>query len=433
MISAVLLINAKGDIVISRVYRDDVTINTANSFRMKVIAAKETGSEPPLKAINKTHFMYIRYRKMFFVAVTTANANASMCFEFLMAMINIFKGYFGDEFDEGTVRDNFTLVYELLDEILDFGYPQTSSLEVLKMYINLGSQKKLKNLAVQQNLSNMITGALDWRRDGIRYKNNRVFIDVLESVNILMSQNGTLLRSDVTGLIKMKAELTGMPECKFGLNDKLLMDRDAAAGGGNARARRSNAVELEDCAFHRCVRLRTFDTDRTITFVPPDGEFELMRYRITDNINLPFRIIPVIEEREKTSVAMNIKAIANFSEKLFATNVVITIPTPPNTARCKLNVGAGRAKYEPERQAIVWRIRRFPGEAEYSLRGNVSLIAAHKGKAWARTPIRVQFQVAMFTASGLQVRSLKVFERSSYATTKWVRYITKAGNYHFRT
>lgn len=98
---------------------------------------------------------------------------------------------------------------------------------------------------------------------------------MLESVNILMSQNGTLLRSDVTGKIKMKALLTGMPECKFGLNDKLLMDRDAAAGGGGKR--RSQSVELEDCAFHRCVRLRTFDTDRTITFVPPDGEFELMR------------------------------------------------------------------------------------------------------------------------------------------------------------
>jgi len=99
---------------------------------------------------------------------------------------------------------------------------------------------------------------------------------VLESVNILMSQNGTLLRSDVTGVIKMKALLTGMPECKFGLNDKLLMDRDGGASSGTRRGK-SQAVELEDCAFHRCVRLRTFDTDRTITFVPPDGEFELMR------------------------------------------------------------------------------------------------------------------------------------------------------------
>ena len=72
------------------------------------------------------------------------------------------------------MRDNFTLVYELLDEILDFGYPQTSSLEVLQAYINLGSQKKLKNINTHADLSSMITGALDWRREGIRYRKNEV-------------------------------------------------------------------------------------------------------------------------------------------------------------------------------------------------------------------------------------------------------------------
>jgi hypothetical protein len=37
-------------------------------------------------------------------------------------------------------------------------------------------------------------------------------------------------------------------------------------------------VELDDCRFHQCVRLTDFDATRTISFVPPDGEFELMRY-----------------------------------------------------------------------------------------------------------------------------------------------------------
>jgi AP-2 complex subunit mu-1 len=29
-------------------------------------------------------------------------------------------------------------------------------------------------------------------------------------------------------------------------------------------------------AFHQCVKLGKFDMDRTISFVPPDGEFQLM-------------------------------------------------------------------------------------------------------------------------------------------------------------
>ena len=72
-----------------------------------------------------------------------------------------------------------------------------------------------------------------------------------------------------------------MPECKLGLNDKLVLDRgDGQAGGGGKGGggkKKPAGVELDDVQFHRCVQLGKFDADRTITFVPPDGEFELMK------------------------------------------------------------------------------------------------------------------------------------------------------------
>ena len=40
-------------------------------------------------------------------------------------------------------------------------------------------------------------------------------------------------------------------------------------------------MELEDVKFHQCVRLSHFESDRTISFIPPDGEFELMSYRLS--------------------------------------------------------------------------------------------------------------------------------------------------------
>ena len=42
---------------------------------------------------------------------------------------------------------------------------------------------------------------------------------------------------------------------------------------------KSKSVELEDVQCHQCVRLSRFENDRTISFIPPDGEFELMSYR----------------------------------------------------------------------------------------------------------------------------------------------------------
>jgi AP-2 complex subunit mu-1 len=59
------------------------------------------------------------------------------------------------------------------------------------------------------------TGALSWRRSGIKYRKNEAFVDVIEDVNLLMSAAGTVLRADVTGQIIMRAYLSGTPECKF--------------------------------------------------------------------------------------------------------------------------------------------------------------------------------------------------------------------------
>jgi AP-2 complex subunit mu-1 len=43
---------------------------------------------------------------------------------------------------------------------------------------------------------------------------------------MVTSATGQLLRSEVHGRVMMKTQLTGMPECKFGLNDKLIMEKE---------------------------------------------------------------------------------------------------------------------------------------------------------------------------------------------------------------
>lgn len=48
-------------------------------------------------------------------------------------------------------------------------------------------------------------------------------------------------------------------------------------------------------------------------------------------------------------------------------------------------------------------------------------------------PISVRFEVPYFTVSGIQVRYLKIVERSGYQALPWVRYITQSGDYSIRT
>mmetsp|Transcript_21948 Transcript_21948/g.25372 ORF Transcript_21948/g.25372 Transcript_21948/m.25372 type:complete len:427 (+) Transcript_21948:134-1414(+) len=425
MISMILVLNQKGDIMISRQYRDDVSRAAADSFRLQVIAAKETGTQAPVKRIENCSFLYTRHLNMYFVALTRSNVNPALVFEYLFQKIRILKAYLGEDFDENSMRNNMTLIYELMDETMDFGYPQNCAVDVLRLYINLGNVRPQDEPDTSQ-LTSQITGAIDWRREGIRHKKNEVYIDVLESVNLLLSSTGQILRNEVTGQVQMNTKLTGMPECKFGLNDKLVIEKESSQN-------RKPGVEIDDCTFHRCVRLGKFDADRTITFIPPDGEFELMRYRVTDNINLPFRIIPIFREHQgQNRLSINMKVIANFASTLFATHVVVKIPVPKNTAKTKIKTSFGRAKYEPEQHAIVWRVKRFPGCSECVFGADVDLMPTVRHKAWSRPPINVDFQVPMFTASGVHVRFLRVYDKSGYHTNRWVRYITKAGGYQVR-
>jgi AP-2 complex subunit mu-1 len=44
----------------------------------------------------------------------------------------------------------------------------------------------------------------------------------------------------------------------------------------------------------------------------------------------------------------------------------------------------------------------------------------------------MDFQIPMHSSSGVQVRFLKVYEKSSYQTSRWVKYLTKAGEYQMR-
>ncbi|KAG8908525.1 hypothetical protein FRB99_005885 [Tulasnella sp. 403] len=425
-VGAFFIFNQKGEVLISRLYRPDLKRSIADVFRIQVVSNSDVRS--PIITLGSTSFFHVRVNNVYIMSVTKNNANAALVFEFIYKFISIGKSYFG-KVDEESVKNNFVLIYELIDEILDFGFPQNSEIDTLKMYITTESVKS--EMAVREESSKITiqaTGATSWRRNDIKYKKNEAFVDVVESVNLLMSAKGTILRADVDGHIMMRAYLSGTPECKFGLNDKLVLDRgERAADGGD------DAVELDDCQFHQCVRLGKFDADRSITFIPPDGEFELMKYRSTRDVNLPLKVIPSVVEHGKSKVEYTVTLRTNFSNKLSATEIALRIPTPLNTTRVELKVPHGKAKYVPAENVILWKIPRLQGGAEATLSGFTELTATTNRQAWARPPIDVDFQVLMLTASGLSVRYLKVFEKSNYHSVKWVRYLTKAsGTYQIR-
>jgi len=273
-----------------------------------------------------------------------------------------------------------------------------------------------------------VTNAVSWRSEGIKHRKNEIFLDVVEKLNLLVNSNGTLLRSEIVGALKMRSFLSGMPELKLGLNDKLLFEAAGRSGKGKA-------VEMEDIKFHQCVRLARFENDRTISFIPPDGEFDLMTYRLNTQVKPLIWIEAVVESHSHSRVEYMVKAKAQFKQRSSANNVEIIVPVPPDADTPQFKTNIGSVKYSPEKDAVVWTIKQFQGGKEYLMRAHFGLPSVgieDDGGKLAKPPIQVKFEIPYFTVSGIQVRYLKIIEKSGYAALPWVRYITQNGDYQVR-
>ena len=106
----------------------------------------------------------------------------------------------------------------------------------------------------------------------------------------------------------MKCYLSGMPELRLGLNDKVMFET-------TGRATRGKAVEMEDVKFHQCVRLSRFENDRTISFIPPDGEFELMSYRLNTQVKPLIWVECIVESHSGSRIEYMLKVRSTYLHK----------------------------------------------------------------------------------------------------------------------
>ena len=221
----------------------------------------------------------------------------------------------------------------------------------------------------------------------------------------------------------MKCYLSGMPELRLGLNDKVMFET-------TGRATRGKAIEMEDVKFHQCVRLSRFENDRTISFIPPDGEFELMSYRLNTQVKPLIWVECVVESHSGSRIEFMLKARAQFKRRSTANNVEISIPVPDDADSPRFRTNVGAVQYAPEKSAIVWKIKQFGGGKEFLMRAELGLpsvkgddergggmtggfggsMGGIRGEGKGKRPISVKFEIPYFTTSGIQVRYLKIIE-----------------------
>src|ERR1700712_2790346 len=139
-------------------------------------AEDESSSVPPCFSNEGINYLYTRHNNLYLLALTKRNTNAAEILLFLHKIVEVFTEYF-KELEEESIRDNFVVIYELLDEMMDFGYPQTTESKILQEYVYNAmfgccpSQSRLYRAATR-NADTITTGTSHRSRTNSRFRHD---------------------------------------------------------------------------------------------------------------------------------------------------------------------------------------------------------------------------------------------------------------------
>ncbi|GKV46943.1 hypothetical protein SLEP1_g53900 [Rubroshorea leprosula] len=447
MISQFFVLSQRGDNIVFRDYRGEMQQKgSAEIFFRKVKFWKDDGEgdAPPVFNVDGVNYFHVKVAGLLFVATTRVNVSPSLVLELLQRIARVIKDYLG-VLNEESLRKNFVLVYELLDEVIDFGYVQTTSTEILKSYVFnepiIIDAARIPNLgpaAIFMQGTKMpgtaVTKSVVANEPGGR-KREEIFVDIIEKLSVTFSSSGYILTSEIDGTIQMKSFLTGNPEIRLALNEDLSIGREGRSIYDYRSSSGSGPVILDDCNFHESVQLDNFEVDRTLTLVPPDGEFSVMNYRITQEFKPPFRINALIEEAGPLKAEVILKVHAEFLSSISANTVLVQMPLPTYTTRVSFELEPGAVgnttDFKESNKRLEWGLEKIVGGSVHTLRAKLTFSQEPHGNITKEAgPVSMTFTIPMYNVSRLQVKYLLMARKSDgHKAYRWVRYVTQANSY----
>eukprot|EP01084_Bolivina_argentea_P188265 324128_1 len=221
-LSQFFVLTHRGNTIIRKEFRGDLPITTTDSFYHNVrFFNGEQHNAPPIFYDDGITYFYVKNNGLYFVGTTKQCISPSFIMELLTKITKIFTDYVGI-LTEKTIKQNFILLYELLDEILDFGYAQSISTQILKQFIlnkPLITNKKKNLTLLPQNKTTQKSNATQRpicyggnnNKPSKKDAKNEIFVDISEKMSVTFNNKGNTIESSINGIIKMKSYLSNNP------------------------------------------------------------------------------------------------------------------------------------------------------------------------------------------------------------------------------
>lgn len=486
MASCLLILDEDHEILLQRILRPlDSLSDAIQNFQIKLLRSDST--LPPIFESDGWHYAIIRRDSLYFILVLQPSGSVSplSLIQYLDQMYHLIRRFLGQKLNKINIKDNFHLIFELIDESIDFGIVQVTDYNIIHDFIKVqvitdeekGEAKTnviteeidQDEMFINSHIVRTITSAVSWRPKGINYGKNEFFLDIIERVEFLMDLELKVVRSNlINGTIVCRSYLSGMPILSIGLN-KLMQ---------------KNVNFIKRLKFHQCVDLDTLMKAESpvIKFIPPDGEFELCKY----SLNRPLKDNPLIKlesvnittkPRKKTTnqdrLLLKICITSYFKTQDSAKDLEVKIPVSSLIKKWKIDLekpplfksDIGDVLFNLTDGTILWNISHLKGghgEKFYDLncmfeiwddeihemenrilRESMDPPPLRSGlkleKIWRDfhdntsegsnkdqfSFIEMSFEIPYYAISGLKVEYIKIEEpQLNYQSFPWVRYKT---------
>lgn len=362
-----------------------------------------------------THYLFQILREgITFLACSQVEMPPLMAIEFLCRVADVLSDYLGG-LNEDLIKDNFIIVYELLDEMIDNGFPLTTEPNILREMIappNIVSKMLSVVTGNSSNVSDTLPGAtascVPWRTTDTKYANNEVYVDLVEEMDAIINRDGVLVKCEIYGEVQVNSHLSGLPDLTLSF---------------------ANPSVLDDVRFHPCVRFRPWESDQILSFVPPDGQFKLMSYRVRKLKSTPIYVKPQLTSDAGACRISLLVGIRNDPGKIID-SITVEFQLPPCVLSAELSSNHGTVNILSSKKCS-WSIGRIPKDKTPSMSGTLVLETGLERLHVFPTFV-VGFRIMGIALSGVKIDKLDI-KNLPNKPYKGFRALTHAGEFEVRS
>uniref|UniRef100_A0A452SJ39 AP-3 complex subunit mu-2 n=1 Tax=Ursus americanus TaxID=9643 RepID=A0A452SJ39_URSAM len=238
-------------------------------------------------------------------------------------------------------------------------------------------------------------------------------LDSCPVIDAIIDKSGSTITAEIQGVIDACVKLTGMPDLTLSFMNPRLLD---------------------DVSFHPCVRFKRWESERILSFIPPDGNFRLLSYHVSAQnlVAIPVYVKHNISFRDSSSLG-RFEITVGPKQTMGKTieGVIVTSQMPKGVLNMSLTPSQGTHTFDPVTKMLSWDVGKINPQKLPSLKGTMSLQAG-ASKPDENPTINLQFKIQQLAISGLKVNRLDMYGEK-YKPFKGIKYMTKAGKFQVRT